>query len=441
MRGFTSRTKNDLIFIKAYQHKLIMINTFKLFTGSLILIFSLSCGQKKNENQKTDTGKDTSSSNNQTQVDNTPQDKVYQGTSMDKTKYPEDLYVVMPEEITSSGYLKGKNEDYRADFMVDHDPYTWWTPNPNRNGEGAWIELRFPEEIPIEGFEVWGGSHNPEYPEFGDIYPLNNRVKKGVCEFSDGSTLNFELKDVDNWQVVIFDEPIKTKSIRLRINEVYKGDKWDDLCIAEFLALSPDATYAWDEGGMAKPVIYLYPEKKMDVNVQLDIQNMNGKVDVTYPSYGKYGWDMTAWPDGKLMDKHTGKSYNYLFWEGTTMKQWRFEDGFVVKGSESAAFLEDKLSTMGLLSNEYNDFIVYWLPLMQKNKYNLVRFANEEYKRDVPLIIHPRPQSVLRVYMVFKAIEEPISIPLQKLKGFERKGFTVVEWGGTEIKSQQDPDL
>ena len=45
--------------------------------------------------------------------------------------------------------------------------------------------------------------------------------------------------------------------------------------------------------------------------------------------------------------------------------------------------------------------------------------------------ITPVPDSILRVHMVFKRIEEPVEIREQTLKPFTRKGFTVVEWGGS----------
>ena len=362
-----------------------------------------------------------------------PEKDILKGKVMDKSKYPDDLFVIMPSDVTSSGYLKGSNEDYSEDFMIDHDPFTWWTPNPNRNGEGAWIQLNFDENVEINGFEIWGGSHNPDYPEYGDIYKLNNRVKRGVCEFSDGSKIYFELKDIDNWQLVRFTETKETKTIKLKIYEVYKGEKWDDLCIAEFLALSPTQSDFDEYSGMAKPVIYLYPNKIQDVNVQLATSTMKGTLDLTYPNYGKDGWNMTAFPNGKLIDKKTKKSYNYLFWEGTSNKQWEFPDGFIVKGTETAEFLEEKLSLMGLTANEYNDFIVYWLPLMVKNEYNLIRFPNEEYNKDFPLKITPKPESVLRIYMVFKAVDSPYILPEQELQPFNRKGFTVVEWGGSQL--------
>lgn len=409
-----------------------------VFIISVVLFYACSNTNNNNHNKKVDSVpavSDNTEKNNTNNIEEKSSDKIYKGIEMDKSKYPTDLYVIMPSKVTSSGYLVGKNEAYKDEFMIDHDPFTWWTPNPHRNGEGAWIELDFEAESNIVGFEVWGGSHNPDYPKYGDIHKLNNRVRKGICEFSDGSSIQFELADVDNWQVVRFDDVVKTKSIRLKINEVYKGEKWDDLCIAEFLALTNDQDKAFYGDGMAKPVIYLYPEKSTEVNVQLAITKMNGTLEYTYPEYKENGWTVIAQPDGKLIDKNTNKPYNYLFWEGKSLKQWQFNEGFVVKGTETIAFLEEKLSFMGLNPNEYNDFIVYWLPLMAKNKFNIVRFANEEYNRDIPLRITPKPESIMRIYMVFQSIDEPIDIKPQQLTKYQRKGFTVVEWGGTEIKN------
>ena len=85
---------------------------------------------------------------------------------------------------------------------------------------------------------------------------------------------------------------------------------------------------------------------------------------------------------------------------------------------------------MGLTPKEYNDFIVYWLPKMQDNQYNLITFANEEYEQRVHLSIAPRPDSELQVFMVYKPITRKIDIPPQQLTTFNRTGFSVVEWGG-----------
>lgn len=77
--------------------------------------------------------------------------------------------------------------------------------------------------------------------------------------------------------------------------------------------------------------------------------------------------------------------------------------------------------------------IVYWLPKMQHNKYNLVYFAGTDYTDSAKLIIQPKPDSILRVFMAFKPLNSPIKMATQSLKPFERKGFSLIEWGGTEL--------
>ncbi len=174
-----------------------------------------------------------------------------------------------------------------------------------------------------------------------------------------------------------------------------------------------------------KPVIYLYPEQETEVNVKLDLK---GEFTFTYPEYNE-GWTVTAKPDGTIMSN--GKQYSYLFWEGT-MPDFKtdFKEGFVVKGSESAGFLRDVLEKMGLTPKEYNEFIVYWAPKLQKNAYNKIYFAQKEYEKHARLDINPKPDSILRVFMVYEKADGDTVLPEQKIKPFERKGFTVVEWGG-----------
>ena len=88
---------------------------------------------------------------------------------------------------------------------------------------------------------------------------------------------------------------------------------------------------------------------------------------------------------------------------------------------------------MGLIPKEYNEFIVYWLPLMENNKYNLISFQGENYDENARLEIEPKPDSILRVFMAYKPLKEYKEVEEQEIIPFERKGFTVIEWGGTEI--------
>lgn len=179
-----------------------------------------------------------------------------------------------------------------------------------------------------------------------------------------------------------------------------------------------------------KPVIYLYPTSEQIISVKLDYK---GELICTYPEY-KGEWKVKAKPDGTLTNIEDNREYSYLFWEGVSNVKWDMSKGFVVKGNETEKFLQEKLEYLGLIPREYNEFIVYWLPIMQENKYNLITFAGEEYEKTANLEISPKPDSILRIMMVFKPLNKPIKVEEQELKPFLRKGFTVVEWGGTEVK-------
>ena len=179
----------------------------------------------------------------------------------------------------------------------------------------------------------------------------------------------------------------------------------------------------------AKPVIYLYPEQETTVSVSLDYA---GTLTATYPAY-ENGWTVTAEPDGTLYDEN-GDEYSYLLWEGENNTDYDFSKGFCVAGADTADFLREKLAEIGLTPREYNEFIVYWLPKMEDNSYNLISFQSERYTDTAKLDIDPTPDSVLRVFMAWKPLHRPQNIEPQIFTPFARDGFTVVEWGGCEVK-------
>ena len=178
-----------------------------------------------------------------------------------------------------------------------------------------------------------------------------------------------------------------------------------------------------------KPVIYLYPQTQAEITVKLDYA---GELTCTYPAYGD-GWTVWADPDGTLTDAD-GQTYNYLYWEGRNSIEYDFSKGFCVAGSDTADFLEDTLSQLGLTRREANEFIVFWLPQMEDHAYNLISFQSDVYTQAAQLSIDPAPDTQIRVFMAWKPLEEAVDIPAQELTAPERIGFTVVEWGGSQGK-------
>lgn len=201
------------------------------------------------------------------------------------------------------------------------------------------------------------------------------------------------------------------------------------LLLTAALALGMAACGAQEEQVSAKPVLYLYPEDVTEVSVGLDY---DGELTVTYPDYGD-GWNVTAYPDGTLADAD-GREYSYLFWEGLSDTRYDFSQGFCVAGEDTAAFLQETLAEIGLTPREYNEFIVYWLPKMQDNAYNLISFQGELYTESAKLEIEPKPDSLLRVFMAWKPLAASVEIEPQAFTPFVREGFTAVEWGGTELR-------
>lgn len=104
--------------------------------------------------------------------------------------------------------------------------------------------------------------------------------------------------------------------------------------------------------------------------------------------------------------------------------------GFVVEGKDTMEFLQNTLSKMGLTPKDYNEFIVYWLPLMKNNRYNLIHFADTEYTSIAPLKINPEPDLIFRVFMVYKSLDSIITVHHKKLNLLNVGVFQF--WNGAE---------
>lgn len=191
---------------------------------------------------------------------------------------------------------------------------------------------------------------------------------------------------------------------------------------------------SWDLeeiGGYAKPVLYLYPEEEIKVTV--DFENEDS-LTTTYPKF-EDKWQVIASPNGDLKDKD-GKYYYGLYWEEESNHRVDFRTGFYVTKDQAIDFLEEKLSFIGLNDRERNEFIMYWLPILEKNEQSLVYFElTEERESFNKLEIVPKPDSLLRVAIHVKKVDRKICIQEQKLVPFKRFGFSAVEWGGVLYNS------
>lgn len=187
-----------------------------------------------------------------------------------------------------------------------------------------------------------------------------------------------------------------------------------------------------EESISEKPIIYLYPKVETEIEVKLSKKD---NITCSYPKY-EDGWKVIAQPNGNLKYRENGRNLYALYYEAEIDKKIKVEkEGFVIKGEDSAKFLEEKLEILGLNEKEAEEFIIYWLPKLERNKYNYIRFMEkEEIEEAMPLEIAPKPETTIRVLMTFKGLNKEIKVEEQQLTKVERKGYTAVEWGGSEIK-------
>lgn len=284
-------------------------------------------------------------------------------------------------------------------------------------------------EIPENIFYKWtdvGGCGAQNYASVVDI-PQTELQQIGTTNF-DGTPIYTVKSDNHPLLKIVYtdhynpwnEEKISYEEFVKKLPLFFWRDKFGRLIKFENEKFLPQAE-------CGKPVIYLYPEKTTDVEVKVFPQ---GGFSYTEPLY-ESGWSVVATPESVITNKKDGKTYPYLFWEGKGGIYESPEKGFVVEREKVSDFLSTALSAYGLVAKEISDFKEFWLPKMREYPYYFISFYdNQKMDELAPLKITPEPDSVIRVLMDYKGLREPIKVSGYSIPKRERKGFTVVEWGG-----------
>lgn len=179
---------------------------------------------------------------------------------------------------------------------------------------------------------------------------------------------------------------------------------------------------------MCEPMIYLYPPKAIDVQIKL-----GGKVRLTdsFPRY-REGWTVHASPDGMLLDRESGRPCTRIFWEGSSLLLPEPESGFVWNRAEVPGRLAEVLAVLGLNDRERREFLGDWLERLTASPWVQVSFREPwEIELMAPLSVEPVPQTMIRVLMDWRPLEQHVLMPEPSLRRPPvREGFVLVEWGG-----------
>lgn len=132
----------------------------------------------------------------------------------------------------SSALPSDRGGTYHAFSAIDGLPESSWVEGVAGSGAGEWIMLTFPEAIEVHSIGLDVG-----FDRDGDIFAKNNRVKRATFFFSTGEEITLDFADARGVQMVpLVRAPgpnIETTFVKMVIEDVYPGSKYDDTCLAE----------------------------------------------------------------------------------------------------------------------------------------------------------------------------------------------------------------
>ncbi len=134
----------------------------------------------------------------------------------------------------ASSQLQSSVNDYSPMRAFDGNYRTAWIEGAEGNGAGEWIEMEFPDKVNLKKIYIVTGFHKT-HADFGDLFPLNARLKSGVIEFDGGKKVDVTFLDSKDPQLINLGPGITAKTVKLTVNETFAGLEWDDLCISEIM--------------------------------------------------------------------------------------------------------------------------------------------------------------------------------------------------------------
>lgn len=328
-----------------------------------------------------------------------------------------DYYVI-------KGDYKGKYDIKYMHFNPDEEV------NPNFEKMGVYSYDEYVEYCKENNILVKYLDKNKNYIIIGYYSEFSANIEARVAGIEvNGTTVKLYMWDDASGVVAdsagyVLTIPVDKSVTSLTITSLYSEEEYENI-------KKYGMKYDPNNVSVDKPIIYLYPSEETNITVKLLNDDL---ITHSYPKYDNE-WNVRASSNGNLIDLKTNRKLYALYYESKQNINFSIDDGFIVEGKDTAKFLEEKLEILGLNERESEEFIIYWLPKLENNKYNYIRFASmDEINKNMPLEINPKPETFIRVLMTYKKLDNKIDIKEQELTKVVRNGYTVIEWGGTEIK-------
>ena len=132
----------------------------------------------------------------------------------------------------SSALRADRGGSYHPWAAIDGSRDTSWVEGATGPGIGQWIMLTFPGTIEVDRIGLDVG-----YDRDADIFSANNRIKRATIIFSNGDQISVPLSDTRGMQMMASTRapgpPVVTTFVKVVIDDVYPGSRYDDTCLAE----------------------------------------------------------------------------------------------------------------------------------------------------------------------------------------------------------------
>jgi hypothetical protein len=143
-----------------------------------------------------------------------------------------------PIKVAGTGQLSftisasSEHNEFPASNMIDGNPGTVWQEERKIKPYGHVITLDFGKQVTVTNLTFISG-YDASDKHKGDLFPLNNRLKKASLTFSDGTTREIDLEDKREKQTITLAPEVRTAKIDIKILDVYRGSWFFDNAIAE----------------------------------------------------------------------------------------------------------------------------------------------------------------------------------------------------------------
>ena len=141
-------------------------------------------------------------------------------------------YPTISESAIVNAYHSSADKEgtyvHSALLTIDNDTKSCWAEGVQGLGIGENIVIHFNGIYKVSGMNIWTGHQKTE-----DLFYKNARPTAIRVIGSDGSNEVYNLNDMFGVQRVNFKNPINVSNIKIVIERVAPGNKYEDTCIAE----------------------------------------------------------------------------------------------------------------------------------------------------------------------------------------------------------------